>query len=157
MTRPNLVCIAAGAALLCSALVIPVTAASASAGSIKAAIKSETPTILVDEGHLLTALGEYKTSGNPSAVQAALAVTITSVHSLESKIAAQPAVKPRVKKAKAKLEKGLKIIVVAYERLSTAFGERTVSPEAAKAETTKALIAVKRGGKELTEGTKLLR
>jgi hypothetical protein len=157
MTRPTLVCIAAGAAMLCSVLVVPVTAASASAGSIKAAIKSETPTILVDEGHFITALGEYKTSGSPAAVQAALTATITSVHSLESKIAAQPAVHPRVKRGKAKLEKGLQAIVVAYERLNTAFGEHAVSPEAAKAETKKALIAVKKGGKELTEGMKLLR
>jgi hypothetical protein len=157
MTRPNLVLIAAGAAMLCSASVIPVTTASASAGSIRAAIKSETPTILVDEGHFLTALGEYKASGNPAAVQAALTATITSVHSLESKIAAQPAVRPRVKRGKAKLEKGLQAIVVAYERLNTAFGEHTVSPEAAKAETKKALIAVKKGGKALNEGMKLLR
>jgi hypothetical protein len=157
MFRPNLVLIATGVAMLCSALVIPVTGASASAGSIKAAIKSETPTILVDEGHLLTALGEYKTSRNPAAVQAALTATIASVHSLESKIAAQPAVHPRVKRAKAKLEKGLQAIVVAYERLNTAFGEKTVSPEAAKAEVTKALRAVKKGGKELTQGMKLLR
>jgi hypothetical protein len=134
-----------------------VTAASASAGSIKAAIKSYNPRILVDEGHFLTAVGEYKTSGNPSAVQAALTATITSVHSLESKIAAQSAVRPRVKAGKAKLEKGLKAVVVAYERLDTAFGEHQVSPQAAKAEAAKAQIAVQKGDKELTEGMKLLR
>jgi hypothetical protein len=157
MTRPNLVRVAACAAILCGALVVPVTAAWASAGSIKAAIKSDNPAILVDEGHLLTALGEYKTSGNPAAVQAALTATIAGFRSLESKIAAQPAVRPRVKRGKAKLETGLRAIVVAYERLDTAIGEHSVSPEAAKAETAKAEIAVKKGSKELTEGIELLR
>jgi hypothetical protein len=138
-------------------LVVPVTAASASAGSIKAAIRSDDPAILVDEGHLLTALGEYKTSGNPTAVQAALTATVASFRALESKIAAQSAVRPRVKRGKAKFERGLRAIAVAYERLNTAIGENAASPEAAKAETAKADIAVKKGSKELTEGMKLLR
>ena len=58
--------------------------------------------------------------------------------------------------AKAKIEKGLQAVIVSYQGLDTAFGEKSVNPEEAKAEATKALAAVKKGRKELLEGAKLL-
>jgi hypothetical protein len=71
-------------------------------------------------------------------------------------IAAQPAGKPKVKKAKRKIEAGLTAVIASYRLLSTAIGEDASNPEAAKAETTKAEAAVKKGRTELLEGVKLL-
>ena len=152
-TRRVLACLM----VLCSVVAIPVSAASASDASIKAAIRSYNPRLLVDEGHFVTAIGEYKTSHNPSGVQAALGASIATIHSLKSKIAAQPAIRQRVKAGKAKLQVGLQGIIVAYERLKTAFGEHNVSPEAAKSEVANAGIAVDKARTELAEGMKLLR
>jgi hypothetical protein len=143
--------------VLCSGLAIPVTAASASDASIKAAVRSYSPKLLVDEGRLVTAVGEYKTSHNPGGVQAALGVSISTIHSLRSKIVAQPASRHSVRAGKAKLEVGLQGIIGAYERLSKAFGEHNVSPEAAKTEVAAAGIAVDKARTELAEGMKLLR
>jgi hypothetical protein len=157
MTRPNLVRVALCAAVLCTASVAPVTAASASDSSIKSALKSYNARILIDEGHFVTAVGEYKTSKNPSGVQAALKTCITSVRSLRLKIAAQSAGRRRVKAGKAKLETGLQAVITAYQRLDVAFGEHTFSPEAAKTEVAKAGIAIDKARTEMAEGVKLLR
>jgi hypothetical protein len=157
MNFSKLVRVTVCATLLCSALAIPVTSASASDSSIRAALKSYDAKLLVDEGHLVTAIGEYKTSGNPSGVQAALATTISTLRSLRSKIAAQSAVRAPVKAGKAKLRQGLQGIVTAYTRLNVAFGEHKVSPEAAKAEFANAGLAVDKARTELAEGVKLLR
>lgn len=148
--------VAACAATLCAMMMGPVTGASASSASIKAAIKSYNSKILVAEGHVVTALGEYKTSKNPAAVQSALTESISVIRSLKDKISLQSAGRPRVKQAKVKIEKGLQAVIVSYQGLDTAFGEKSVNPEEAKAEATKALAAVKHGRKELLEGVKLL-
>jgi hypothetical protein len=134
-----------------------VSAASASDASIKAVIKSYDSQILVTEGHLVTAIGEYKKSGNPSGVQTALQKSIKVLASLKSKIAAQSASSQRVKLGKAKFEKGLQSVIVAYGHLKKAFGEKKVSPQAAKAEAKKAVSAIKSGSIQLKEGAKLLK
>ncbi|HXN38920.1 MAG TPA: hypothetical protein VN892_12850 [Solirubrobacteraceae bacterium] len=157
MIRPSLVRVALCAAVLCTVLVVPITAASASDSSIKSALKSYDARILIDEGHFVTAVGEYKASKNPSGVQAALKTCITSFRSLRLKIAAQSAGRPQVKAGKAKLEMGLQAVMVAYQRLDVAFGEHTFSPEAAKSEVANAGIAIDKARTELAEGVKLLR
>jgi hypothetical protein len=134
----------------------PVAGASASSASIKAAFESYSGKIDVAEGHAVTAIGEYKTSKNPAAAQAAIGESITVLSGLKSKVAAQSAGKPKVKKAKRKIEEGLAAVIASYRLLSTAIGEDVSNPEAAKAETAKAEVAVKRGRKELLEGVKLL-
>jgi hypothetical protein len=144
------------AAVLGGVLIGPVSGAAASDASIKAVIKSYDSKILTAEGHVLTALGAYKKSGNPSGAQAAIQKSIAVLSSLKSKIASQPASSNRVKLGKAKFEQGLQAVVVAYGHLKTALGEKKVSPQAAKAEAKKALLAVKAGSKELREGAKLL-
>jgi hypothetical protein len=144
-------------AVLFTAVAIPVTSASASDATIKAAMRSYNARLLVDEGHLVTAFGEYKTSHNPSGVQAALATTITAVRGLKSKVAAQGANRHSVRMGKAKIETSLQGIISAYGRLSTAYGERSTNPEAAKREAANALIAVDKARTELAEGMKLLR
>ena len=58
--------------------------------------------------------------------------------------------------AKRKIEAGLTAVIASYRLLSTAIGEDASNPEAAKAETTKAEAAVKKGRTELLEGVKLL-
>jgi hypothetical protein len=150
--------VAACAASLCAAIVAgPVTGAQASDASIKAAIKKAAPQILISEGHVVSAIGQYKLDRNSAPVQSALQKAIAVLRTLRSKIAAQPAVNPQVKLGKAKLEKGLHSVIVAYESLKSAFGLKLASPEAAKAEATKALETIKKGGKQLAEGVKLLR
>jgi hypothetical protein len=127
------------------------------ATGIKAALKSYAARILIDEGHLVTAVGEYKTSKNPAGVEAALKTCIASVRSLRQKIAAQSAGRRQVKAGRAKLETSLQAVIVAYQRLDVAFGEHTLSPEAAKSEVANAGIAIDKARTALAEGVKLLR
>lgn len=138
-------------------LVGPVGGASASDASIKSVIKSYESKILVSEGHVVTAIGEFKKSGNPSGVKGALTKAIVVLRSLKSAIATQSASAPKVKEGKAKLEKGLRSVILAYQHLKKAFGEKKASPQSANAEAKKGLSAVRKGHKELREGAKLLR
>jgi hypothetical protein len=144
------------AVVLAGVLAGPVSGAAASDASIKAVIKSYNSKVLVAEGHLVTAIGEYKSSGNPSGVQAAFKQSIVVLGALKSKIASQTASSKRVKLGQAKFDKGLQSVIVAYQRLSKAIGEKKVSPTAAKAEAKKAVIAIKSARVELEEGAKLL-
>jgi hypothetical protein len=156
MRHPRTLRIAVCVAVLGAVLVAPVSGASASDASIKAVIKSYNSRILVAEGHVLTAIGRYKKSGNPTGVRSALATSIVLFGSLKSKIAAQSASSTRVRAGRAKFEKGLQKVILAYRRLRTAFGEKRARPGAAKAEARKALRAVKAGHEEIVEGVKLL-
>lgn len=144
------------AAVLVGVLAVPVSGAFASDASIKAVIKSYNSKLLIADGHLSTALGEYKKSGNPSGVQAAFRKSIAVLSSLKAKIASQKALSPRVKLGQSKFDKGLQAIVVAYRRLSKAIGEKQVSPAAAKAEARRAVTAIDRARVLFKEGAKLL-
>jgi len=135
----------------------PLGAASASDASIQAVMKSYEPKILVAEGQVVTALGEYKTSHAPAGVEAAIVNSSEILRSLKAAIAAQPAVSARVKRGKAKVETGLGSVILGYRQLGISFGELTTLPVHAKAEAKKALATVKKGAKELNEGAKLLR
>ncbi len=148
---------AALALAVAGTLVGPVAGAAASKASIRAAVKSYDAKILVAEGHVVTAIGEYKTSKNPAAVETALSSSIAVFDSLRTKISRQSAAKPAVKAGKRKLMKGLETVAVAYERLKTAFADQQTSPAAAQAAVQSSLAAVKAGRKELAEGVKLLR
>jgi hypothetical protein len=148
--------VAVCAVLLCGALTASVTGASASDASIKAVVKSFDSKILVAEGHVVSALGEYKKTGDPSGVKSAIGKSIAVLSSLKAKVAVQSAPAGRVKTGKAKLVKGLSAVVGAYRKLSVAFGEKKVSPAAAKTEAAKAVVAVDKGRKELREAVKLL-
>jgi hypothetical protein len=138
------------------AAALSATSASASDASIKAAIKAEGPKLTVAEGELLTELGHYRMTGNPAPVQAKLAAVVVILRSLKTNIAAQSAVSTKVKRGKAKFEKGIGDVVIAYERLEIAIGEKKASKAAAKAEVKKAGTAIKKATKELVEGEKLL-
>jgi len=135
----------------------PLGAASASDASIKAVMKSYEAKILVAEGQVVTAVGEYKTTAVPTGVEAAIANSSEIFRSLKAAIAAQPAVSARVKRGKAKIETGLGSIILGYRQLSVSFAELKTRPVHAKAEAKKALTTVKKGTNELTEGAKLLR
>lgn len=134
----------------------PVATASASDASIKSVIKSYNSKLLVADGHLVTALGEYKKSGNPSGVTSALAASVHVLRSLKSAISSQSASSSKVKEGKAKFEQGLQKVIVAYEHLKTGFGEKKSSPAVAKAQAKKAVVILKQASGELREGTKLL-
>jgi hypothetical protein len=160
MTYRRLVRVAVCAATLCGAIVGPVAGASASVASIKAAIVSYNSKIDVAEGHVLTAVGEYKESKDPkdpAGVEAAIGNSVAVIGSLKAKVAHQSAATRRAKRAKAKILAGLQAIIVGYKELSSAYVETTTSPEAAMTEATKAAILAKKGRKELGEGVKLLR
>jgi hypothetical protein len=144
-------------AVLGTVLIGPVTSASASDASIKALIKSYDAKIITSEGHLLTAIGEYKTSRNPEGVVNALDKAVGVLRSLKTKIASQSAASTRVKQGKADLVKGLQAVIVAYGHLKVAFGEKAGSPSAAKENAERAILAVKKGRVELVEGLKLLK
>jgi hypothetical protein len=135
----------------------PLGAASASDASIQAVMKSYEPKILVAEGQVVTALGEYKTSAVPTGVEAAIVNSSEVLRALKAAIAAQPAVGKRVKRGKAKVETGLGSVILGYRQLDLSFTELMSRPVHAKAEAKKALATVKKGSKELNEGAKLLR
>jgi hypothetical protein len=134
----------------------PVAGASASKRSIKLAVKSYSARILTSEGHVVSALGEYKTSKNPAAAEAALGEAVSVLKELRAKVAAQGAPSPRVKEAKVKIEQGLHAVIVAYTSLSTALAEKASDPSGAMAEVEKFVAAAKKGSKELHQGALLL-
>lgn len=152
-------CLAVCTATLCVVTVAPVATASASAGSIKAAIVSYTPKIDIAEGHVQTAVGEYTESADPkdpSAVEAAIANSVSVLTALKGKVAAQPARKPRVRQARAKIVKGVQEVIVGYGDLSVAYGEKAANQEAATVEAKAAVVLANRGRRQLKEGVRLL-
>ena len=145
------------AAVLCCAMLIGATDAAASAKGIKQAIRTYIPRIDAAEGRVLSAIGEYKAKGDPAAVEEALDRSVNVVRALAAKVARQSAGSSRVRKAKAKIISGLKAIVYAYQHLATAYADKTPAPSAAKAEAEASVRAIKRGVRELAEGSKLLK
>jgi hypothetical protein len=143
-------------AVTATVLAGPVSGASASKASIKAALRSYSGKIDEAEGGVLTALGAYKTSKEPAPVETALGKSVTVLKALKSKITKQSASSVKVKTAKTKLLKGLGAVIVAYEHLGTAFSEHGTDQSAAEAEAKTALAKVKAGKKELTEAARLL-
>jgi hypothetical protein len=133
-----------------------IASAGASDASIKSVIKSYDSKILVAEGHVVTALGQYKKDGNASGVTSAIGKSIVVLRSLKTAIGTQTASSPKVKTGKAKFEQGLQGVIFAYQHLKTAFGEKKVSPQAAKAQAKKALKSIKKASAELKEGAKLI-
>lgn len=142
--------------VLAGALAGPVAGASATKGSIRAALKSYSGKLAVAEGHTLTAAGEFKTTKNATPVTEAITESISVLSALRTKIAGQSAVAPKVKMAKSKLLKGLAAVIGAYEKLKSAYSLKSSSPEAAQTEAEKALVAVKSGRKQLNEASRLL-
>jgi hypothetical protein len=138
------------------AMLGPVAGASASKGSIESAIASYNSRILVAEGHVVTALGEYNTTKDASGVETAIGKSISVLGGLRGKVAIQPAARPRVRRAKLKIETGLQNVIGSYRRLGTAFAEQATDPAASTADATAALTAVKTGRRQLLEGVKLL-
>lgn len=133
------------------------SSASASDASIKKVIKTYNPKILVAEGHVISAIGEFRKNSNAGPVESALTASINVFKSLKSKIAGQPAVSPNVKKGKLKLLKGLTAVISAYQHLKVAFAIKAVSQAAATEQALKAETAVHKGRKELHEGLQLLK
>ena len=134
----------------------PVSGASASKASIKAALKSYSGKVDEAEGGVLTALGAYKSSKEPAPVETALGKSVTVLKALKAKIAEQSAPSIKVKTAKTKLLKGIGAVIVAYEHLGTAFSDHATNKSAAESEAKTALLKVKAGQKELKEAAKLL-
>ncbi len=89
-------------------------------------------------------------------VEEAITKSITVIGELRTKVAHQPAGRPKVKKARTLIVKGLGTVMASYEKLKSAFSLKGSDPEAAQAEATKALSAVKAARKELVAGLKLL-
>jgi hypothetical protein len=157
MRKARLARVFACLAVVGAILAVPVSGASASDASIKNLIKSYNSKLLVAEGHLISAIGEYKTNRNPAPVVSALDRSISVLRSLKTSIAGQTAASTRVKEGKAKLVKGLQSVIVAYGKLKIAIGEKAGSPTAAVENAKKADAAVKAGRKQLDEGLILLK
>lgn len=148
---------AIGLAVVIGVLAVPVAGASASDASIRSLIKAWSPKILVSEGKVVSAIGEYKKTRNPAPVATAIDNSIGVLRTLRTKIEHQSAISTRVKKGKFKLETGLHEVIVAYEKLKLAFKEKAASPAAANANAEKADVAVKKGKQDLREGLLLLK
>jgi hypothetical protein len=144
---------------VCWLLIGPVASASASAKSIKAVIESFTPRIEVAEGHVVTAAGEFaqsKAPKNAAPVQTAIGESTRVLGELAEKVAGQPAGTRRVKRARAKIARGLRELIAGYRRLSTAIGEKAAGQPSASSEARKGEAVAVRGRKLLLEGVKLL-
>jgi hypothetical protein len=135
----------------------PVSGASASKASIKAALKSGLPQVKSTELAAADAIKTFKTTHEAAPVDSALANAITALKSVKAKVAKQSAGASAVKMAKAKLLKGFSAIVLAYEHLGTAFQEHGTDPSAAEAEATMALTKIKAGNTQIKAAAKLLR
>jgi hypothetical protein len=144
--------------LLLVALVLggPVALAAASDASIKALIRSHEGRIAADEGRLVKAIGEFKRSADPAAVEAADEIVISGLRMLASELSQQSAPSARVKAGKAKFEEGLLTIAAIYGRLGRVFVEETRTPSVKLAESKKVLKAVKKGQLQLLAGLRLL-
>jgi hypothetical protein len=156
MTSPKAARLTACVVTLCCVLMGPVSAATASKASIKHAIESYGSKVDVAEGHVLTAVGEYKETKDPAGVEAAIGKSVAVIGAMKAKVAKQSASAPRVKKAKRKIVSGLQAVIVGYDELSSAYAEVATAPEAATGEIAKAEASVKKGRKQLSEGVKLL-
>jgi hypothetical protein len=155
--KPVTACAAVLCAALCAVLMGPVAGASASDASIKKVFKQWDSRLLISEGHLETALGEYKTRREAAQVESALGNAIDVLRGLKTKISQQSAVSTRVKEGKAKVVKGLGKLIVAYEHLKSAFTVKATSQQAAQEQAQKAKLALKHGAIEFLEGAKLLK
>ncbi len=156
MTRTKMLRAVLLLAVSAAVLTGPVSGASASKASIKAALKSYSGKVDEAEGGVLTALGAYKASKEPAPVETALGKSVTVLKALKAKIAKQSAPSIKVKTAKTKLLKGIGAVIVAYEHLGTAFSDHATNQSAAESEAKTALLKVKAGQKELKEAAKLL-
>ena len=141
---------------LAFAVACPVTGASASKGSIRAAIAKAGPKILEVEGRVLTAEGEYNSTHDPAPVEAAIDKSVAVLSALRHRVAAQSASAPRVKAAKRNVVAGLEGVIVGYGHLKTAFADKATNPEAATTEAKAAVTAVGSGKKRLQQGIKQL-
>jgi len=151
--------IVAPAVALCCMAMGPVATSSASSKSIKAVISSYNGKVEVAEGKVVTAAGTYEESSppkNPAPVEAAISESIAVLRSLKAKVALQSADAARVKKAKAKIEKGLGEVIVGYGYLSVAFAEKATNAEAAKTEAERSVALAEEGRNNLIAGIKLL-
>ncbi len=134
----------------------PASSASASVESIKAVILSYGRRIDVAEGHVLTALGEYKESTGPAEVESAIGGSVAVLGALKAKVAEQSVGTRRARKARKKIVSGLHAVIVGYEDLSEAYAERTTNRSASVTEATSAEARVKEGQRDLRDGVKLL-
>jgi hypothetical protein len=144
---------------LCCVAIGPVATSSASSKSIKTVIRSYNGKVEVAEGKVVTAAGSYEESSapkNPAPVEAAISESVTVLRSLKAKVALQSAHAARVKKAKAKIEKGIGEVIVGYGYLTAAFAEKATNAEAATTEAEKAAALAEEGHNNLVAGVKLL-
>jgi hypothetical protein len=148
--------IAVALALSAIALLAP-AGASASRAGILATLKNGLPTILKVEGHVLSAEGEYASSHDPAGLEAAIEKSVAALGALRQRIEAQPASKPRVRRARTKIANGLAGVILGYGHLKNAFADKVSDPAMASSEAASALTAVKTGKRELNEGVNLLR
>jgi hypothetical protein len=156
MTHRGLTQFALLTATLLGVTLAPAANASASVASIKAVILSYGPKIDVAEGHVLTALGEYKESTGPAEVESAIGGSVAVLASLKTKVAEQRVGPRRARKGKGMIVSGLRAVIVGYEDLSEAYAEKTTNPSAAVTEAKAAEARVKEGQKDLHAGVKLL-
>lgn len=131
--------------------------AQASNASIRQVLKRAVAQILEEEGHVVTALGEYKKTGNLTAVDEAVNKNVALLKEVRAKIAKQHASNARGRRGKTKLERGLTRIARAYKKLEAALGLKHTHPAASKKLARRALRAINKADKEIGEATKLLK
>jgi hypothetical protein len=133
----------------------PVAGASANKNGIVAAIESYNSKILTDEGHIETALGAYEQSKNPGGLLASIKAEVSDLNSLHAAIKAQNASTPKIRRAKGKINKGIRLIATADENFAKAV-ESSSNPAEARTDAEKTINEVKRGHQDLVSGLKLL-
>jgi len=157
MIHPGLTRGVACLAVVCGLIAGPTAGASGSEASIKRVIVSYGSRIDIAEGHVLAAVGVFKENKDRAPLDAAIAKSVAVLRGLRTKVGRQAAIAPNVKRAKTKIEGGLKDIIVAYGQLVVAYNELSSSQEAAEKEAAGALELTHKGHDELVAGLKLLR
>jgi multidrug resistance efflux pump len=114
------------------------------------------PKILDAEGKVVSAVGEYDSTGDLAKVDAAVNENIKLLKEMRAKIARQSAGSRRVKLAKKKFKKALTRVIQAEGSLEGALALKSSNPEAATSEANNALAAIKTADKELSKAASLL-
>ncbi len=144
---------------LCCMAMGPVASTSASGASIKSVIRSFNGRVEVAEGKVEMAAGAYQQSSDPkdpAPVEAAIGESVAVLRSMKAQVALQSAHSLRVRKAQAKIEKGIGEVIVGYCYLSSAFAEKATNAEAATALAKKSVALAEEGRANLLAGVKLL-
>jgi hypothetical protein len=134
-----------------------VTAAQASDGTIRSAIKTAVPKIESSQAKLIKGLSTYQKTHNPTALIKAIKGQDKTLNALETKLSAQSASSADGTKGKADVVTGLRLIVGSNKTLAKELAQSAHHAPVSKAKLKAATAADVKGNRDLNAGSKLLK